>query len=36
MINDEQEKIILKQLSAINKEFKFLTSHMIILKDYHE
>jgi len=36
MINDEKEKLIHKQLDAINMDFKVLTSHMIILKDYFD
>lgn len=36
MISDEKEKLVLKQLDAINADFKILTSHMIILKDYFD
>lgn len=34
MIDDNNEKHMIEQLEAINNEFKYITSNMIILKDY--
>ncbi len=36
MIDDNNEKHIIEQLEAISNEFKYVTSNMIILKDYFE
>jgi len=36
MINDENQKLIMKQLDSILYEFKIITSNMIILKDFFE
>jgi len=36
MIDENNEKHIIEQLEAISNEFKYLTSNMIILKDYFE